>query len=96
MADFILAKENDGSEWINIEAFNDVFAALKNCVDFWPAALNDDLQGQTFQSARIIVEEIESERRKARKLNAPYGEWCRDPDLCAGKGYCPRDPTCGD
>ena len=25
-----------------------------------------------------------------------YGEWCRDPAICAGKGYCPRDPTCGD
>lgn len=25
-----------------------------------------------------------------------YGEWCRDPELCAGKGYCPRDPTCAD
>jgi len=26
----------------------------------------------------------------------PYGEWCRDPKACAGKGYCPLDPTCGD
>ena len=25
-----------------------------------------------------------------------YGEWCRDPAACAGKGYCPHDPTCGD
>lgn len=25
-----------------------------------------------------------------------YGEWCRDPKLCAGKGYCPRDPNCAD
>lgn len=25
-----------------------------------------------------------------------YKEWCRDPELCRGKGYCPRDPTCGD
>ena len=25
-----------------------------------------------------------------------YGEWCRDPTLCSGKGYCPRDPTCAD
>ena len=25
-----------------------------------------------------------------------YGEWCRDPNLCAGKGYCPRDPNCAD
>ena len=26
----------------------------------------------------------------------PYGEWCRKPEACAGKGYCPLDPTCGD
>lgn len=34
--------------------------------------------------------------RRKKKLASPYGEWCRDPDLCAGKGYCPRDPNCGD
>ena len=26
----------------------------------------------------------------------PYGDWCRDPQACDGKGYCPLDPTCGD
>ena len=25
-----------------------------------------------------------------------YGEWCRHPSACAGKGYCPLVPTCGD
>jgi len=25
-----------------------------------------------------------------------YGEWCADPTLCAGRGYCPRDPNCAD
>jgi len=34
-------------------------------------------------------------RRELRKT-APYREWCMDPELCAGKGYCPRDPNCGD
>ena len=29
-------------------------------------------------------------------LLPPYREWCLDPSLCAGKDYCPRDPTCGD
>ncbi len=37
-----------------------------------------------------------SEINAAMKRVSPYGEWCRDPKLCAGKGYCPRDPTCGD
>lgn len=35
-------------------------------------------------------------RRARLKRTAPYGYMCRDPELCAGKGYCPRDPTCGD
>lgn len=26
----------------------------------------------------------------------PYGRMCRDPSKCRGKGYCPKDPTCGD
>lgn len=39
----------------------------------------------------------EAERdRSAAKQSSPYGEWCRDPKLCAGKGYCPRDPNCGE
>lgn len=25
-----------------------------------------------------------------------YGEMCRDPKACAGKGYCPRDPACNE
>ena len=25
-----------------------------------------------------------------------YGEWCRKPEACASKGYCPLDPNCGD
>lgn len=94
--EFIRATEYDGSQWVNAEAFDDVLAALRNCVEFWPAALNDDLQQQTFESARIIVEVIDAERRKTLKAKSPYGEMCMTPDLCAGKGYCPRDPACGD
>lgn len=28
-------------------------------------------------------------------VKPPY-PFCRHPDKCAGKGYCPRDPTCAD
>lgn len=35
------------------------------------------------------------ERLAKLRETAPYGQMCRNPDLCAGKGYCPRDPTCG-
>lgn len=27
--------------------------------------------------------------------NPPY-PFCRTPDRCAGKGYCPRDPACNE
>lgn len=37
---------------------------------------------------------FESKAKATR--NSPYGVWCRKPDACAGKGYCPLDPTCGD
>src|ERR1039458_327971 len=32
----------------------------------------------------------------AGRKHAPYGERCRDPNACTGKGSCPLDPTCGD
>lgn len=25
----------------------------------------------------------------------PY-PWCWRPEICRGKGYCPRDPNCGE
>lgn len=36
--------------------------------------------------------------KKAEQQNTRgvYAEWCHDPKLCAGKSYCPRDPTCAD
>jgi hypothetical protein len=48
------------------------------------------------QFAETEGERNERLRRKRLKASSPYGEWCRDPDACAGKGYCPRDPNCGD
>lgn len=39
------------------------------------------------------------ENRRRRIKSAPYGEMCRDPVLCAGKGYCPaaiRSMRCAD
>ena len=31
-----------------------------------------------------------------KKPAGHYGEMCMNPSLCAGKGYCPRDPNCAD
>jgi hypothetical protein len=28
-------------------------------------------------------------------VRTPY-PWCRQKDVCTGKGSCPLDPTCGD
>lgn len=44
-------------------------------------------------SWRIPVSAV---RRWVAKQSSPYGSMCVDPELCKGKGYCPRDPTCGD
>jgi hypothetical protein len=33
---------------------------------------------------------------KGLSRGVPYPEFCRHPDKCAGKSYCPRDPTCAD
>lgn len=48
------------------------------------------------QFAEDDDERNERLRHKRLRKSAPYGEMCRNPDLCVGKGYCPRDPTCGD
>lgn len=48
------------------------------------------------QFAETEDERNERLRLKRLKRTAPYGERCRDPNACAGKGYCPLDPTCGD
>ena len=39
---------------------------------------------------------LDASRVDPGQSKAPYGPMCRNPELCAGKGYCPRDPTCGD
>lgn len=46
----------------------------------------------------VVVEQPTPEvlATRALRANAPYGEMCRDPKICAGKGYCPRDPNCGE
>ena len=30
------------------------------------------------------------------RTECAYGDWCRRPSACRGKGYCPLDPVCGD
>jgi len=36
------------------------------------------------------------DKSREKFVATAYGEWCRKPAACAGKGYCPLDPTCGD
>ncbi|SCB51764.1 hypothetical protein GA0061099_102142 [Bradyrhizobium yuanmingense] len=33
-------------------------------------------------------------RDRSGEIKGVYGEMCHDPKICAGKGYCPRDPSC--
>lgn len=57
---------------------------------------NEDIARFDQQFAEPESERNERQRKRRLRAKAPYGEWCRDPNLCAGKGYCPRDPNCGD
>jgi hypothetical protein len=41
-----------------------------------------------------VVEVLEQGALVVEK-KAPY-PFCRHPEKCAGKGYCPRDPACND
>lgn len=34
--------------------------------------------------------------RTALKAYSAYPEFCMQPELCAGKGYCPREIACDD
>ena len=52
------------------------------------ASLHHDLPSSN-ESRAAFAELV---RRKA----LPYDEWCRAPIECIHRGYCPRDPTCGD
>jgi hypothetical protein len=41
------------------EAMNEkLLIALQNCVDYWPSALNDDLQERTYVEARDLLASI--------------------------------------
>jgi len=44
----------------------------------------------------LKVVRMKPEDLKADKTKTAYGKWCRNPQACTGKGYCPLDPTCGD
>jgi hypothetical protein len=62
----------------------------------------DDDQNGKFEGYGNIVRRAKELAAKCEQLGKrpedrpPYGEWCRNPDACRGKGYCPLDPTCGD
>ena len=43
-----------------------------------------------------MLEQIERADTSQTVREPPYGPMCRNPSLCTLKGYCPRNPTCGD
>jgi hypothetical protein len=48
------------------------------------------------QVSRIRLSELPRALLETPRREPPYGPMCRNPSLCAGKGWCPRNPTCGD
>lgn len=59
-------------------------------------ALKTEAVQERAQRGAEIVARLRDGRERAKAKRGVYSEWCHDPALCAGKGYCPRDPTCGD
>lgn len=53
------------------------------------------LEGVGHLDRRLAVA-LEAPLTPAAKPVGHYGEMCMNPSLCAGKGYCPRDPNCAD
>ncbi len=81
-----------------VEASTEVGVA--GLIDDLARAACDVSNSSEDDNASIIIEEcyynLVTDDHLVKGWQPPYGEWCRDPRICEGKGYCPRDPTCGD
>lgn len=51
---------------------------------------------QAISDLTQMLEQIERGDTSQTVHEPPYGPMCQNPSLCTGKGWCPRDPTCGD
>lgn len=58
--------------------------------DLWidgPSSLANALA----RNIRVLVSHI---RAQKKPLRVPYPDFCMHPEKCAGKGSCPRNPSC--
>ena len=68
----------------------------KDLLKLWVTTRDEGLAA-VLESA---IHELKNEPRvvvmlEVQILKAPY-PFCRHPEKCAGKGYCPRDPACNE
>jgi hypothetical protein len=68
----------------------------KDLLKLW-VTTRDEALAAVLESA---IHELKNEPRvvvvlEVETLKAPY-PFCRHPEKCAGKGYCPCDPACND
>ena len=59
----------------------------------------DELQTALQNAFDVAGRAAEAAREEAARYLAPKAppySFCRTPDKCAGKGYCPRDIACND
>lgn len=59
-----------------------------------PAAIFDFLRSDAFAAA-MRPELVPVREAVPRADDLPYPS-CREPDACRAKGYCVRDPNCGE
>jgi hypothetical protein len=73
-----------------VDALGRLLTEPRICEHEWPVSTEP---APTIQPS---AEGLAGEQVHGVTREPTYGEWCRNPALCAGKGYCPRDPSCGD
>lgn len=94
----IAAMRATNNEWFAsaervLKSRDELLAAAKGVLHAWESGSG---MGTLYSMTRAISSIRTAIANAERKSNAPYGEMCLDPQACSEKGYCPRDPTCGD
>lgn len=64
-----------------------------------PGVSIDDVDPPEGRTPKTVEEPpdywIEDEKVLDEVADLPY-PWCAWPEICRGKGSCPKDPSCGD
>lgn len=67
---------------------------LRRMIDHLDRLLDcNQIDATTYTKA---MRDLDAWAERRERDDTAYPEMCREPDLCRGKGYCPRDPACNE